>query len=232
VTIPNGWDSDDFAAPAPERDDGRFRIVYSGYSHVAAGLRERRRSKLRRRLGGSIRGLEVLARSHIYLAAALDEIAARAPATAERVELHLAGASPAAGVECSVDVVEHGYLVHDRAVALVRSADLLFLPMQGLAAGVRTRTVPGKTYEYLAAARPILAALPDGDARDLVAGFGHVHLCRPTDVEGMRDAILAELRAPSEPPADLRARIGHLERQALTEDLAALFDSTLERSGR
>ncbi len=32
----------------------------------------------------------------------------------------------------------------------MRSADLLFLPMQNLPPGVRATIVPGKTYEYLA----------------------------------------------------------------------------------
>ena len=62
-----------------------------------------------------------------------------------------------------------GYLAHDETVALLRSADLLFLPMHDLPEGRRATIVPGKTYEYLASRRLILAVVPDGDARDLLA---------------------------------------------------------------
>ena len=51
----------------------------------------------------------------------------------------------------------------------MRSADLLFLPMHDLPPGARAGLIPYKTYEYLAAGRPILAAVPDGDVRDMLA---------------------------------------------------------------
>ena len=83
----------------------------------------------------------------------------------------------------------HGYLAHSKAIELMRSADLLFLPMQDLPSGTRAGLVPGKTYEYLASGRPILAAVPDGDARDLLAAAGDVYLCRPADVTAIVNAI-------------------------------------------
>ena len=61
----------------------------------------------------------------------------------------------------------------------MRSADLLFLPMHDLPPGRRAGLVPYKTYEYLAAERPILAAVPDGDARDILSRVSHATLCRP-----------------------------------------------------
>ena len=70
----------------------------------------------------------------------------------------------------------------------MRSADLLFLPMHDLPPGRAAGIVPYKTYEYLAAERPILAAVPDGDARDLLR-VPHATLCRPKDVEAMAAAI-------------------------------------------
>ena len=75
-----------------------------------------------------------------------------------------------------------GYLNHLESIALIRSADLLFLPLQNLPAGQRAGNVPGKTYEYLAADRPILAALPDGDARDLVTAAGAAYVVDPDDL--------------------------------------------------
>src|SRR5439155_26020041 len=42
----------------------------------------------------------------------------------------------------------------DETVAAMRTADLLFLPMQGLSYDRPASIVPGKTYEYLASRRP------------------------------------------------------------------------------
>jgi hypothetical protein len=64
------------------------------------------------------------------------------------------------------------YVPPAESVALIRLADLLFLPMRDLPPGVRVTIVPGKTYEYLASRRPILAAVSDGDARDLLESGG------------------------------------------------------------
>src|SRR5581483_11474046 len=47
VSIPNGFDSADFAGPVPARADGKFRIVHCGYLHTEVGLRLRQRTRLR-----------------------------------------------------------------------------------------------------------------------------------------------------------------------------------------
>ena len=96
--------------------------------------------------------------------------------------------------------------------------------MQNLPEGVRATIVPGKTYEYLASRRPILAAVPDGDARDLLAQVPAALLTRPADVGGMADAISAEMQrkeALPEAPAELLAAF---ERPRLTARLADVFD--------
>jgi hypothetical protein len=82
----------------------------------------------------------------------------------------------------------------------------------------------GKTYEYLASGRPILAGLPDGDIRDLLAPLPHVWLCRPTGIACLAKAIRdAMLSAPGgETNDDLLARY---ERHALAVELARLFDA-------
>lgn len=196
-SVPNGYDARDFALRAPGaigRDDDAFRIVHCGSLHTAAGLEHARQRGARRMLGGS-EPVDVLARSHVHLVAALEELQRADPALAARVELHLAGVVTDVDreVASSVHTVVHGYLDHDRSVELVRSADLLFLPMHDLPTGRRARIVPGKTYEYVASGRPILAAVPDGDARDLLLQVPGAHVHRPTDVAGLRGAIRDEL---------------------------------------
>jgi Glycosyl transferases group 1 len=191
ATIPNGWDEDDFASRAPERHDDAFRIVHVGYVHdrPEGGAWS---AALRRRLGGETPGLVPRARSHVYLLQA----AQRVQQDNDRaIEIHLAGAGAAVETDPTL-VRDHGYLSHPDAIALMRSADLLFLPMHDLAPGIRARTVPGKTYEYLASGRPILAALPDGDARDLLSELPTVWLCRPRDVDCIAAGIRGAVRRP------------------------------------
>ena len=98
----------------------------------------------------------------------------------------------------------------------MRSADLLFLPMQNLPAETRSSTVPGKTYEYLASGRPILAAVPDGDARDILTAAGNCRFASPDDTEAITAAIAAEAerwsaaREPQAPRPDVVERYGRL----------------------
>ena len=112
----------------------------------------------------------------------------------------------------------------------MRSANLLFLPMHDLDPGRRASIVPGKTYEYLAAGPPILAAVPDGDARDFLEAAGHALLCRPNDVGAMSRAVEERLdgflRGEPAPSADVSA-IQMFERRRLAETLAATFDEVL-----
>jgi hypothetical protein len=105
----------------------------------------------------------------------------------------------------------------------MRSADLLFLPMHDLPRGARASIVPGKTYEYVASGRPILAGVPDGDARDLLARAGTATLCRPDDVGAMAAALEAQLRrwrAGSATPAPRSDVLAPYERRNLTAMLA------------
>jgi glycosyltransferase involved in cell wall biosynthesis len=83
--------------------------------------------------------------------------------------------------------------------------DLLFLPMHDLPKGERARIVPGKTYEYLRAGAPILAAIPEGDAREFVHAAKAGLCVAPSDVEGIASAP-ASLPSASGPAAQKALR--------------------------
>ena len=226
--IPNGFDADDFAGFPAERSTGTFRIVHTGSLHTELGGQ---RQLLRRLVGGATPGVEFASRSLVYLTRALDELVAADQGIAARIELHLAGRltdGDRAVVAHLPFVQEHGFLPHDETIVLIRSADLLFLPMHDVAPGRRVTIVPCKTYEYLASRRPVLAAVPDGDARDLLTAAGNARLCRPTDVAGMKDALLTALRdaevgVEARPPAE--AVLASIEWRTLTGRIAGVIDS-------
>jgi glycosyltransferase involved in cell wall biosynthesis len=233
VAIPNGFDASDFATPISERSDGKFRIVHAGYLHTALGLQLRRSKPLRRVLGGAVTGVDFLTRSHVFLVEAIDRLVARDPSARDVVELCLAGVlSPAdRAVTGTSGVVRMlGYVPHDETLRLTRSAELLFLPMHELPDGVRAGIVPGKTYEYLATGRPILAAVPDGDAREILEEAGNALLCRPADIDCMVRALeseLARFRAGLPAARPDPNVVERYEYRRLSASLAGVFDEVL-----
>jgi glycosyltransferase involved in cell wall biosynthesis len=233
VAIPNGFDATDFedASPPTGRGD-RFRIVHTGYLHTELGQQYRRTQRLRRALGGSVPGLDILTRSHVFLIEAINRLLAEDPALADELELHLAGvltdADRTVAESCPIARL-HGYVTHGESIALMRSASLLFLPMQNLPEGTRATIVPGKTYEYLASGTPILAAAPDGDARDILEEAGNAILVRPEDVDAIAAGILEardRWRKGASPRPDPNV-VRRFEYRTLARDLAAVFDEAL-----
>ena len=227
--IPNGYDPADMDVERESRDDDALRIVHTGYLHTELGSEQRRSAGLRRALGGSTAGLDIITRSHVFLLRALERLRHEHPELP--IELHLAGVTSAVD-EAAVSPGVHfrGYLPHHESIALLRSADLLFLPMHNLPPGTRATIVPGKTYEYLGSGRPILAAVPDGDARDILSRVGHAHLCRPDDVDAMVGIIrdLARRRRERGREPDAASGVAErFDRRALTAQLAAVFGDVL-----
>jgi glycosyltransferase involved in cell wall biosynthesis len=236
VAIPNGFDAADFASRPAARTDDAFRIVHTGYLHTEIGLQHRRRRLLRTLLRASPAGLDIATRSHIYLIEAMRQLLEHEPELADTLELHLAGvlseSDRAIAVRSRIARVL-GYVTHAESITLMQTADLLFLPMQNLPVGVRATIVPGKTYDYLASGAPILAAVPDGDARDILAEAGNATLVRPDDVEGMVAAIREQVgRARSGTPAPRPEPnlVARFEYRKLAAELAGVFDAVLEGS--
>jgi glycosyl transferase family 1 len=236
VSITNGFDAADFRGPAPARDDRTFRIVHTGTMHTSTGLRLRKLKRVRRALGGITPHVDFLPRSHVFLLEALERLHAEDPSLTEHVEVHLAGVLTEADremAEGSRFARLLGYRSHEETIALIRGSDLLFLPMHDLAAGERAGLVPGKAYEYIASGRPILAAVPDGDVREILGRVGTARFCRPADVDAMmailREEILRRRAGGADPVAD-PAAIAPYERRALTGRLAGVVDAVLGAS--
>jgi hypothetical protein len=232
-SIPIGFDGDDFRGPSPVREHGVFRIVHTGSLHTELGLRHRSSRRARRVLGGTSVDVDILTRSHVFLVEALDRLLAEEPALVGRIELVLAGAQTAAdrsatGERSFVRVLDQ--LPHAEVLALMRSADLLFLPMQHLPPGSRAGIVPYKTYEYIATGQPILAAVPDGDVRDLLSRLGRATIVRPCDVAGMAMGIRAQMAAggAARPDDVEQALVAGLERRVLVGRIAAVLDAVVD----
>jgi glycosyltransferase involved in cell wall biosynthesis len=222
--VPNGFEPEELQVAPEPRSDSAFRIAHTGYLHTeleSSRLRGAARSLLR----GAISGVGVGARSHFHLVAAIDALLRDEPQLGDRIELHLAGVTSETDLAAANRpyINWRGYLSHAESIALLRSADALFLPMHDLPPGRRARIIPGKTYEYLAAGPPIIAAVPDGDARDLLARAGNALLCRPRD-EAALAAAIKTLAAGGPPVPPRRDVLAEFERRALVARLAAVLD--------
>ena len=167
VTIPNGCDFDDFAGLTYTRGD-RFRLTHAGSFF---GKRDPKPF------------LQALA------ASGLDDVTVRflgdfRPGDREFME--------SLGLADRIELIEH--VPRRESLRLQRDSDALLLLIPD--AGGRGRGVlSGKVFEYLAAARPVLAVVPpDGAAAQLVRDTGAGVVAAPEDVDGIR-AALVELHA-------------------------------------
>jgi len=107
---------------------------------------------------------------------------------------------------------------------------MLFLPMHNLPVTQRATTAPGKAYEYMASGRPILAAVPEGDAKDILSQCGTALICRPDDPAGMINILnntYGAWKRGETIPTSNTAFVNHFERRALTHALADAFRSRL-----
>lgn len=235
--ITNGYDESDFIEQPEKRDDRHFRIVHTGFLHTKIGLDANHKRKYYRIFGKSKSDVNFLTRSHFYLMIAVEKVAKRIPEFADDFELILAGKNS----DCDKKVIENsplyknviftGYLPHNESINLLRTTDMLFLPMQELSKGISATIVPGKLYEYLASGRPILGAVPEGDARKYLLKNGGNYVVFPSDVEEMERAIELEYAQwkKTGPKKCIRNEefIKIFERRVLTEKLAILFNKCL-----
>jgi glycosyltransferase involved in cell wall biosynthesis len=161
TTIPNGCDFDDFAGLEYRRAD-RFRITHAGSFF---GKRSPRPF------------LQALADSRLDVVARF--VGDFRPADREWAE--------SLGLGDRLELLP--YASHRHALELQRESDALLLLIPE-ADGRGRGVLSGKVFEYLAAERPILAAVPpDGAAAELIRDVGAGVVAPPEDVGAIGDAL-------------------------------------------
>jgi glycosyltransferase involved in cell wall biosynthesis len=206
-TIANGSDFDDFAG-LEYRPGERFRITHTG-----SFFGQRNPRPFLQALADS--GLDAVARFVGDFRAA-DEEWAKGLGLGDRLELI-------------------PYSPRAESLRLQRDSEALLLLVPE--AGGRGRGVlSGKVFEYLAAERPILAAVPpDGAAAGLIRETGAGVVVAPDDVDGLRAALEGlhrRFRDGGLPTVVLDADVRHrLSREARVEEMAELLRG-IARLGR
>jgi hypothetical protein len=147
LVLRNGFDPADFDEPLPAARADDYVMVHNGSFRGG----RRARTILEGFAGARVRSPEFAARARLYLLGIN-----RSDDLALAEELGLA------------DVVfPAGYVRHADAMRACLGADLLVLAMSREEGA---SLVPGKLYEYLGAGRPILAAIPPGEAANIISG--------------------------------------------------------------
>ncbi|MDZ4831120.1 MAG: glycosyltransferase [Phycisphaerae bacterium] len=241
TVVTNGWERDAFPLPTPRVVPGdTMRIVFTG-SFLSRPLYPG--SSLRERVGAWLRyvpePIEASGRTPLHLLQALKDLRDRGLASGRETRLIVVGQKDEWTTRCVnesgvADAVEFaGYLSHAESVRAIREADALFLPLHGLPSGVRSRIVPGKAYEYLATGRPILGALPEGDAREILEGSGRAFIADPCDrvqLATALDRLHAAWRKGAFIESSAGAEIAMYERRSLAERLVEFLHGLVPAS--
>jgi len=232
ISLTNGFDEDDFtttSAQVPAADPDTLRIVHTGLFHsewaqIWDDLLAHR--GLINKIKHPRRPINLWTRTPDYLLDAMQRATGK-------FELVLVGELTPADklmLESSPirDKIKNlGYRSHDESVAWLKSADLLFLPNHTPLDGGPALIVPGKTYEYLGARRPILAMGPPGDMRNFIRDTNTGLTLDGDDVSAAAEALNQFHRAKlaGEPlyHPDYES-ISRFERRNLTQQLAAELD--------
>ena len=208
IVLPQGYDPSDF----PQRHDPgtreHFVLLYTGVFYDA--------------------------QTPDVLLKAVSRVVAERPALARRIRLEFVGLFPNASfalaerLGLSSMIEFRGYLTHAETVERIRSASALWMVVgrRPGAEGIST----GKLFEYFGSRKPILALVPDGEARKALTEYGAGYVVHPDDVDGtvrefnrlFDDWERGTIREPRE---DFVARF---DRRELAGELARLFDNLKE----
>jgi glycosyltransferase involved in cell wall biosynthesis len=207
VHIPNGYDRADLldlpVRPA-DVDDSRFRLVYAGSLYREHELEI------------FLSGVETLLR--------------RRPVARDRLLIEFVGPVNEANAMIAAryaarlgDVVRYlGFLRRRDALARMASADALLhlMPPDPRAGGI----IGAKVLEYLAFDRPILAVVPEGEGRRLVASLpgGRTSAVDPDSIACALEELLDD-----PPVAEAADRTGRYDRANLAGELAHVLDTVV-----
>lgn len=127
------------------------------------------------------------------------------------------------------DVVEYvGYVQHQESIRYLMNSDMLFLTIRG---DMGEGMITGKIFEYLASGKPILAAIPKGEAEKLILNYARGVVVPPDDEMGMTAQILRAFSLWER--GDLKVTeprwkgIECFERRNQAKKLAEIFDAVV-----
>jgi glycosyltransferase involved in cell wall biosynthesis len=166
---------------------------------------------------------------------ALLQLSSRAPQLAAELELLVAGRRTAEQEQLldqlngtPIQVTRQPFVSHDEAIRLMQSADSLLMLNSDLPQ--TQRIINAKTFEYMAARRPMFVVAPPGDVWNIVQDLPGTVLCPPGDVGQIAEKLLMQLemfRCQGDWTAGAYWNIARFERRHLAGELADLLNRVL-----
>lgn len=222
VSIHNGFDAEDFAS-IPHGHNDRFTITYAGAFYHSIGSTHSDRAA----------GDEAMQTySPLVFFEALQAFFARRPEAKAKTRVRFMGVlgqgyDPIVRERGLDGVVERlGYIGYDEHLRVLKQSDALLLVMSR---GEKSRGwIPSKFFQYLGTGNPILALVPEGEVRDIVATTRGGISVPPDDVDAASRAIetlyAAWVNGTAIAQPDASA-VAAYERRNLTAKLARALDS-------
>jgi glycosyltransferase involved in cell wall biosynthesis len=165
------------------------------------------------------------------VADAILELARQEPALLERLELVVAGrrTGPQDAVldrlqATAVKLVRLPFVSHSEAIRLMCDSDALLLINADLPN--TQRIVNAKTFEYMAARRPIFVVAPRGDLWDVVRDLPGTVLCEPRDRVRIAQCLATELKRQPRDASRGQANwdLSRFERKHLAGELGGILN--------
>jgi len=120
-----------------------------------------------------------------------------------------------------------GYLPHRECTKKMMEADILWM-MLGEQKGSEMIST-GKIYDYMGSGKPIIACVPESEAKKTLTEYGNVKICAPYSPEEISDAIIYyyDLYINANLPSGDKNFIKNFNRKKLTQELSELFFSSV-----
>lgn len=210
-SITNGFDADDFLGrssliPKVKADGRRINIVYTGTVWSATSLEK--------------------------FLVALGFLFIEHPAFKEIVHLKVYGriVPSEAHYLTSSTVTENielkGYCSHNTILQEIMAADILLLTLSNYDGA--ERIIPAKTFEYMVTGNPILALLPEGEAKEVLVASGvQCGFAHPDEANNIKTALLRILNAldteKTQSESNHKTNIQQFSRYELTGSLVSVL---------
>ncbi len=200
--IPNGFDPADYPS-AEKGQESKFVFCHCGsitrFSHPEGLLR------------------------------ALSELKTQQPEVYEKILFRFVGHDslgnfPALVEKFNVqDAVEYlGYKTHNQALRHLVNADALLLVAIGKP---KDHFIPGKTFEYLGASKPILALVNVADTKSVLEKFAHIFILDAENRNGITEAIAM---VPNFRAQGTKNDVHKFNRKLQTKQLAEILDNLVD----
>ncbi len=163
--LSQGFDPEDFSGDAEyQNTDGKFRVLYAGsFFHFMTPE---------------------------YFFEGAKAAVKKMPALKKNLVLEFAGYFPdmykPAGDELNIEYL--GYIPHNECTRKMLQADVLWMMIGGQKGSDMIST--GKIYDYIGSRKPVIACVPESEAKRTLTEYGNAKICSPYNPEEISEAIL------------------------------------------